>query len=338
MLDFDQLSLTDIIRLQNELSALLAKRYERWLALVFSDIVESTAYFARYGDEAGRRLQQRHIDLLRRGLGAAGGRIVDTAGDGVFLSFPSVGAAAEALIAFQQLRGSDNVLRSPAHVLVTRAGLHWGPVLTDGSIVTGDAVNLCARLTSMASPQRILLTRAAFLQLSQTDRLRCRALSPVALSGIAERVDVLDFEWRDPTRFPTSVLIQETGEEIALPDQPTIAFGRLGYMDGMAANDIVLALPDSSHTQQISRWHFDLRREATGLVLRSLSNRPTEVDGVLVPKGHEHPVTVGSKVRLSGVITLSFAFGGFGATDDTTSIALAPEDGQSRSPDHPSSP
>ena len=59
--DLDSLTLTEIIRLQNQLSAALTRRFERPYALVFSDIVGSTAYFARYGDEAGGRLQQQHF-------------------------------------------------------------------------------------------------------------------------------------------------------------------------------------------------------------------------------------------------------------------------------------
>jgi hypothetical protein len=62
--NLDSLTLTEIIRLQNQLSAVLARRFERPYALAFSDIVESMAYFARYGDEAGGRLQQQHFDLL----------------------------------------------------------------------------------------------------------------------------------------------------------------------------------------------------------------------------------------------------------------------------------
>jgi len=291
------------------------------MTVMFSDIVESTAYFARFGDEAGRRLQQHHVDLLTRVLDDGGGRIVDTAGDGVFLCFPSVAAAVQALTAFQRLRAETDFLFAPGHQLVTRTAVHWGPVLTDGVIVTGDAVNLCARLTRTARPQAIVLSRAAFLELSNPDRLRCHALPRVTLEGVAEAIEIVDFEWRDTTRFPTRVQIEETGEELLLPDQPTITFGRLRHMDGAPANDIVLALPDPDRTRQISRWHFELRREAGGFVLRSRSARPTQVNGAHVQKGEERPVSVGSAVTLSGgVITLRFLSSEPSHADDTVSI------------------
>ena len=79
------LSMTELIRLQDVLSKALVRRFEKRLALVFTDVVGSTPYFARFGDEAGRKLQQRHFDLLNAVIAPEGGRMIDTAGDGAFM-------------------------------------------------------------------------------------------------------------------------------------------------------------------------------------------------------------------------------------------------------------
>jgi hypothetical protein len=68
----------------------------------------------------------------------------------------------------------------------------------------------------------------------------------------------------------------------------------------------VLSLPDARQTERISRWHFELRREPSGLVLRSLSENPTVVDGKEIPNRGEAPILAGSVVRLSRVLTLIF--------------------------------
>jgi class 3 adenylate cyclase len=47
----------------------------------------------------------------------------------------------------------ENVNRPRPHQLSVRVGLHWGHVLTDGVQVTGDAVNLCARLVARSLPR-----------------------------------------------------------------------------------------------------------------------------------------------------------------------------------------
>jgi class 3 adenylate cyclase len=64
MIDLSSLSMTEIVRLQNQLQHELRHRFERSLLMAFSDIVGSTPYFARFGDAVGRQLHQLHFDLL----------------------------------------------------------------------------------------------------------------------------------------------------------------------------------------------------------------------------------------------------------------------------------
>lgn len=304
--DPDSLTLTEIIKLQTQLSQTLQRRFERQLALTFTDVAGSTQYFARYGDEAGRRLVQRYIDLLTRALPGSGGRIVDTAGDGAFTCFPSVESARQAMVDLQQSIMRENLLFAKEQQLVVRAGIHHGPVLTDGVIVSGDAVNLCARVTGTAGGGEILVTRAAFQELSPNNRLRCRDPRTADMKGLGRPVEVLTLEWREASQFPSSVLVQETREEFPLPDQDVISFGRLRELNGMPANDIVLEPADRQLAMQISRWQFELRRRPEGFLLRPVSEQTTEVDGVLVGKGQEVPLRPGMKVRVARCLTLEF--------------------------------
>ncbi len=119
-------------------------------------------------------------------------------------------------------------------------------------------------------------------------------------------MELLVFEWRDRSLFPDSVRVEETGEELRLPPQDSITFGRLREADGVAANDIVLALSDEAQTRKISRWHFELRRQPEGFVLRPVSDQITEVDGEVVQKGAQVPIKPGSVVRVARVATLRF--------------------------------
>jgi len=305
-LDPADLSMTEIIRLQTLLSQELARRFEASLALAFSDIVGSTAYFARFGDEAGRQLQQLFFDQLAACVSAYGGRIVDTAGDGAFTCFPSASAATEAMTALLQRLSEENEHRSRDQQLVLRIGLHWGHVLTDGVQVTGDAVNLCARIAASADPGQIRLSRELFQELRAEHRLLCRRVGAVPLKGLSRDFELLCLEWRDPMRFPSVLLIQETGQRIPLAAQDILSLGRLEMMEGMSANDIVLTLPDEEATRRISRWHCELRRRPTGYVLRAVSSQSTIVDGQPVARGEDLPIVPGSVVVLSGVMTLRF--------------------------------
>jgi class 3 adenylate cyclase len=305
--DLEQLSLTEIIRLRELISEVLVRRFERSVALAFSDVVGSTAYFAEYGDEAGRGLQQRHIDILMRALPQYGGRIVDTAGDGAFMCFPSIDGAIQALIDVQRYIIEGNQNRPVQHHLAVRVGIHWGPVLTDGVVVTGDAVNLCARITGTGHAGEMRATKQAFLEMSTQYRILCTTLPPVELKGIPRPVEIMMLKWNTSAPLPAWVVVQETGERIKLPQKPVISFGRVREHHGMQANDVVLDLPDAEAHMRISRWHFELRQTLEGYHANPLSEAMTEVDGQVVPKGTTRMVRVGSVVRLAGgVITLLF--------------------------------
>jgi Adenylate and Guanylate cyclase catalytic domain/FHA domain len=287
-------------------------------------VVGSTAYFARFGDEEGRQLQQLHIDLLSQCLPSTGGRIVDTAGDGVFACFPSAPLAATAMAALLHRVSAENEHRARNQQLTVRIGLHWGRVLSDGVQVTGDAVNLCSRIVATADPGQIRVSREMFQELNAEQRLACRRLGPMTLKGLGRDVELLSLEWQDSTRFPLSVRILETGQEIMLPRQDIVSFGRLEMIEGMSANDIVLALPDPAATRQISRWHFELRRRSEGFVLRAVSGQPISVDGQPVGKGDDMPIRPGSVVMLAGVMTLVFMSPHIDAdlSDQRTGISL----------------
>ena len=299
--------MSEIVRLQDLLSRELKRRFEKELALGFSDVVGSTDFFERFGDEAGQRLQQRHFDLLGQAVLPAAGRVVDTAGDGAFVVFPSVDLAVSAFIALEQAITLENLTRSPEQRLSVRIGLHWGRVLTDEQQVTGEAVNLAARVKNGAAPDEIRITKEAFQELSNTFyRLSTRPLGTIELKGITRLVTVFALDWRERDAFPDAVRILETGEEIQLPNQDTIRFGRLKESDGLPANDIVLSLPDETAARKISRWHFELRRHPQSFMLRPVSEQLTEIDGQALTKGAEVPLKPGSIVRVGRVVTLEF--------------------------------
>ncbi len=305
-MDFESLTLTEMIQLQTKLGEALKRRFERQLCLAFSDVVGSTPYFARFGDAAGRGLQQRHFDVLAQALAKHGGRVVDTAGDGAFTVFPTAEQAADAFITLENLISAQNASYAREHQLIVRAGMHWGPALTDGQAVTGDSVNYASRVASSGGPGEIRLSKTAYRELSTQKRLRCKGLPPATLKGIAEPQDLMVLEWRDKNAFPSRAKVLETGEEIPLPPQDTITFGRLKERNGIVANDVVLTLPDPEQAKSISRWHFELRRSEAGFTLRSMTDQTTEVDGLALVKTAEAPIRLGSKVKLAGVLTLEF--------------------------------
>ncbi len=297
--------MTELIRLQDVLSRAIVRRFEKRLALVFSDAVGSTPYFARFGDEAGRKLQQRHTDLVAQAA-SGGGRIVDTAGDGVFLCFEDATRAVRAMVQLQRDIMADNEARALEHRLHVRIGVHFGPALTDGALVSGDAVNFASRVSASASSDELRISPAVFHELSDAElRLRAHRVRNVELKGVPGPHDLFSIEWLDVTKFPTKVRLHD-GTELRLPPKEIIRFGRLRDQGDGTGNDVVLTLSDANLQSRVSRWHFELHRRASGFFLKSVSMSTTEIDGKAIGRGEEAPLPPGSKVTLGGAVTLEF--------------------------------
>ncbi|MDO8834787.1 MAG: adenylate/guanylate cyclase domain-containing protein, partial [Vicinamibacterales bacterium] len=300
------LTMPEIGRLPTKRSAALVRRYDRPATLVFSDVVNSTAFFAKFGDMAGRQLLQRHVDLLQQSIGPSGGRVVDTAGDGAFVSLPSVDDALTAMVELLGQIAIENTRRPREQPLAVRIGLHQGPVLTDGVQVSGDAVNVCARIAASAEAGEIRMSKAAFLALTKTaHRLKCRPLPPTVLKGLDRPIDLMVVDWRDRAVWLSSVRL-DTGQEFPIPDQDVVTFGRLEPQEGKPGNDIVLRCGDDVQSLQISRWHVELRRLSCGWAIRSVTAAPTKVNGADLAKGDELPIRPGDQVRVGNVLSLFF--------------------------------
>lgn len=315
----DRATLTELIDFRERLERTIRKRFERDLALLHTDVVGSTERFDQFGDVTGRGLQQRHFTALNEALAAYQGVLFNTAGDGSFSYFERAEDAVRAAILAQQLVVADN--RSAAFTvdLSIRAAVHRGPTLVDGTELAGHAVNLSARVTALAAPGEILLTREVFSELSSDLRARCGVLRAHAVRGVAAPVEVCAIDWGEASAPPVRVFIQEMNSEFELPaDSEIISIGRQSARPDRAGNDIVVRLPRAEQTSRISRFHVELHRNEAGLLLKSVSERSVVVDGRRLARNASTPVQAGSRVVLSDLATLHF----LSAEADTSAFSV----------------
>ncbi len=124
---------------------------DRVLATVLlTDIVGSTEKAARLGDERWRELLLAHDAMARRELETFGGRLVDTAGDGLFAAFDGPARAVRCACA---LVGA--VRRLGVEI---RAGIHTGECELLGEKLGGIAVHIGARIAALAQPGEVLVS------------------------------------------------------------------------------------------------------------------------------------------------------------------------------------
>jgi class 3 adenylate cyclase len=128
-------------------------------AILFTDMVDSTALRSRLGDDRADLLRTHHDDLLASVVTAHSGTVNRFTGDGVKAAFPTASDAVGAAVAIQRAvidygTGDDSVA-----AFQVRVGLAVGEVtIDDNGDRRGVAVIEAARLEALARPGEILAT------------------------------------------------------------------------------------------------------------------------------------------------------------------------------------
>jgi class 3 adenylate cyclase/tetratricopeptide (TPR) repeat protein len=178
-----------------ELGAGAVREVRKTVTVLFADVAGSTALGERLDPESFRRVMARYFEAASRCLERHGGTVEKFIGDAVMAVFgvPAVHEddALRALRAAADLRDSlaslnDELERDYGVSLILRIGVNTGEVVTgtEERLVTGDAVNVAARLEQAAQPREILIGE-------QTRRLARGAIEvervqPLSLKGKAE--------------------------------------------------------------------------------------------------------------------------------------------------------
>lgn len=128
-------------------------------AIMAADIAEYTRLTAEDEEETLSRLaayRQVFDDLVVR----AGGRVFNSAGDGVMCEFPSAVEATRCAIDLQESFRTRNRAYPPHRQMHFRIGISIGDVVERNGDLLGDVVNIAARLQSLAEPGSICISRS----------------------------------------------------------------------------------------------------------------------------------------------------------------------------------
>ena len=150
-------------------------------AVLFTDLVSSTAQMAELGDRRWRDLLDTHDRVISRIVNDHRGHIVDRAGDGMLATFESSARAVRCATA----------MATELHKLGLnmRAGVHAGEIELRGDRVAGMAVHLAARIMGIANADEVIVSRTV-CDLSVGSGLTFRDLGAHELKGIPGKWDL----------------------------------------------------------------------------------------------------------------------------------------------------
>src|SRR5215469_7020838 len=152
------------------------------LAIVFTDIVGSTALGRALGDEQMNGVRRAHFGHSRALLAQHAGREIKTIGDSVMAVFRSIGAA---------LDYAHALYLDPGHTTLqargVRAGIHIGSVDVVGEDIFGTEVDVAARVVGGIEGAEIWLSDQAKRDLERAGARRHRGLQWLPHEGVELR-------------------------------------------------------------------------------------------------------------------------------------------------------
>lgn len=241
-----------------------------------------------------------------------GGRLINTAGDAFLVEFESTRRAVGCAMEIQ----ADLAWRQrelPAERRLTfRIGVNRGEVRVDDANLFGTAINVAARLQSLASPGTIFVSAAVREDVGEPEGYSFTDRGELSLKNIARPVRVYEIvvdaaghvrtqvvreRWRVVGRRRNGGPIDVTLDAAALATAEGIIVGRVPDLCHLAIDDI-----------SVSRRHFRLRQMSPEmLAVEDLgSTNGTFVAGRRLTPGQPVPIPAGTTLTF-GEVTVSVA-------------------------------
>jgi predicted ATPase/class 3 adenylate cyclase len=201
----------------------------RLVAVMFTDMVGYTALL-QADERVAIEKRERYLASLEREHEAFGGTIVQRLGDGSMSMFPSSLAAVSAAVAIQQELAAQDVS--------ARVGIHVGEVIVEAERLTGDAVNIAARIESFAVPGGVLLSDEAYAQLRNRDDVSVVRLGEFRLKNVGRPFELYAVE-ADGLAVPDPAALEGKGERLVvlpanLPAATTPLVGRVADLAALS--------------------------------------------------------------------------------------------------------
>ncbi len=184
------------------------------LAILFADIAKSTRLYEILGDADARNLIGNCLLLFSEITQRHGGSVIKTIGDEILCTFANADVAIEAAkdmhrrLAHISLPDRPDV--QPPNIYI---GVHVGAVIMESDDVYGEAVNIAARMVSLAKQRQILTTEETVKALSAENQSTARRIDRTTIEGFGGVVDIYEIIWEQQD---VTVMLGVTLENLAL--------------------------------------------------------------------------------------------------------------------------
>lgn len=206
------------------------------LTFLIADVRGYTRFTVQHGDEAAARLATRFAEIASETAEQHGGRVTELRGDEALAVFTSARQALRAAVALQERFRAGSSVDLPFQVGI---GLDAGEVIPVMGGYRGGALNLAARLCSLAGPGEILASQGVVHLARRMEDIAWTERGAVQLKGFTDHVTVFDVMSLAPVEVAAEVPADTPAQVLpvggflgALPDSPLVA--RMAELDRLA--------------------------------------------------------------------------------------------------------
>ncbi len=157
---------------------------------LIADIRGYTLFTQEHGDKAAARLAETFAGVVREGVEGHGGSLIELRGDEALVAFDSPRDAIAAAVDLQT-RFVDKALSEADLPLYVGIGLDAGEAVALEDGFRGGALNLAARLCSLAAPGEVLASREVIHLARVVDGVTYVERGEARLKGLTEPVHVV---------------------------------------------------------------------------------------------------------------------------------------------------
>lgn len=168
----------------------MAQPDRRLVPIVSLDVVGYSRLVERNERQTLRLVQRVYDRLIARTIGAAGGKVFKTMGDGLLAEFNSLVAAVQWTASVQREIYDRKIHAPGGELFQVRAGIVLADVLVAGDDLYGSGINLAVRVQSHAPAGGMCITKWMYQYLDGTMDLEFTDMGPTELKNITKTVRI----------------------------------------------------------------------------------------------------------------------------------------------------
>lgn len=234
---------------------------DRRLATIFAADFVGYSRLMRDNEEQTALLLKAHRGVIDGIVELHNGRIFNTAGDSVLAEFTSPVQAVRSAIEIQEALRTRNSNFPEDQRMMLRIGVNLGDVIAKGPDLLGDAVNIAARLESIAEPGGIMIAQSVHEHIQDKLGLRFESVGAQKLKNIPRPVEAFRV-----TIQPLTAQQPNSSSKNSVLRRPFVALGALALTGIVGAAALWASLSNGVHQESAALQSHWLNGDWVGIV------------------------------------------------------------------------